>query len=271
MKRTALRLACLFLFFIASLTLALLATPAMATGIVYNAAADFSTASNPNGVWSYGWSNTLGGPMVLDTQLAANNSVWNFNGLVGWVGNLDITEAPYVLLNPTNVPVGTTAPQFPNSVYSSTQPNQIVMHPGYQGQEAILQFTASATGYYTVNALFSGDQPSNPPFGPTSTDVHIYSPALATGFDGNVNGFGPSSSVGWTAGFPLTAGDTLSFAVGYGADDRYENDSTGLFAQVRFFRPVFPARPEPSSFIFSSLWIGFYRSVSIANRQRAGS
>jgi hypothetical protein len=36
--------------------------------MIFNAAADFSATKNPNGVWSYGWSPTLGGTFVLDAD-----------------------------------------------------------------------------------------------------------------------------------------------------------------------------------------------------------
>src|SRR3974377_1091628 len=35
---------------------------------VYDAAGEFSTNSNPNGHWSYGWSATLGGALTLYTD-----------------------------------------------------------------------------------------------------------------------------------------------------------------------------------------------------------
>ena len=34
----------------------------------YNPAGDFSLAGNPNGVWSYGWSTTLGSAFNLDSS-----------------------------------------------------------------------------------------------------------------------------------------------------------------------------------------------------------
>ena len=36
--------------------------------IIYDASEDFSLASNPNDVWSYGYSTTLGGELVLYTD-----------------------------------------------------------------------------------------------------------------------------------------------------------------------------------------------------------
>lgn len=41
---------------------------------IYDAAADFSPTSNPNGVWSYGWSATLGGAFQLYTQSGPDNA-----------------------------------------------------------------------------------------------------------------------------------------------------------------------------------------------------
>ena len=54
-------------------------------GIVYDAAADFSPTNNPNGVWSYGWSSSLGSTFNLDV------SSTTVDGLDFWEG--PISEA----------------------------------------------------------------------------------------------------------------------------------------------------------------------------------
>jgi hypothetical protein len=48
------------------LSLVVLARPGAAQS--YNAAGDFSIASNPNGAWTYGWSTTLGSAFNLDSS-----------------------------------------------------------------------------------------------------------------------------------------------------------------------------------------------------------
>src|SRR6185437_5984835 len=49
---------------------------------VADVAADFSSTSNPTGVWSYGWSMTLGSPFILSRSPAVRE------GLDTWRGNV---------------------------------------------------------------------------------------------------------------------------------------------------------------------------------------
>ena len=69
--------------------------------MVWDAAADFSSIDNPNGVWSYGWSATLGGTFILDTDFQV------FSGLDQWRSNLSPTGdgTPLVEHNGTAGPI----------------------------------------------------------------------------------------------------------------------------------------------------------------------
>lgn len=42
---------------------------------VADVAADFSPTSNPNGVWRYGWSTTLGSPFILSSSPAVREGL----------------------------------------------------------------------------------------------------------------------------------------------------------------------------------------------------
>ncbi len=54
--------------------------------VSYNPAGDFSLAGNPNGVWSYGWSTTLGSAGNLDSS---NTTAYSgISGLDGWLTTL---------------------------------------------------------------------------------------------------------------------------------------------------------------------------------------
>lgn len=98
---------------------ALLLAPGAAQAVVYDATADFSVASNPNGVWTYGYSNTLGGAFNLyDSHFFPTS--WNKSG------------EPYL------------------GAYSG-----IVLHPGDNGEYSIYRFTAPSTGSYNLNVIFS--------------------------------------------------------------------------------------------------------------------
>src|SRR6476660_6663080 len=56
----------------------------------YDAVRDFSIVSNPNGVWSYGWTSTLGSPLNLYTVMDSTT----FPGLSGWLATGMTMYAP---------------------------------------------------------------------------------------------------------------------------------------------------------------------------------
>jgi hypothetical protein len=115
----------------AQLTLALYARAA-----TYDVAADFSTNSNPNGVWSYGYATNLGGNLILytDTSPSTTNVIW-------WRHNI-AASVPAVFYN-RSTNATTTADGTPHLA-----PHQAVFHPGPQNQYSIYRFTAPAAGTY---------------------------------------------------------------------------------------------------------------------------
>ena len=170
---------------------AALAAPAAA--VTYDPHADFSTAANPNGAYTYGYEATLGGTLTNFTNGGAAN------------GQAQLWTSPSV-------------DQY-LGVYNL--PTTILQHPGAAGQYSVLRITVATTGQYVVNGVYSnGDN--------ASTDVHVLTNGVAA-FNGAVNGSGSSSSFGFTQ--PLTAGSTVDFAVGNGGNG-YNNDSTLLSATV---------------------------------------
>lgn len=196
--------------------------------------ADFSTSGfNPNGVWSYGWSTSLGSlfnPYTLFIPAAATPvqdpnaaglALWSSASLGSSSGYL-----PAVFLNPPG-PLAVTL--HPAGVYS-VQPGQFGAHPGPSGQYSIARWTAPGPGSYSVRATFVGLHG----YGGgavTTTDVHV----LDDNSDmapGNINLNGSGNTFSSTSTVNVVAGDTLDFAVGYGSDGNYYSDSTGLDAVV---------------------------------------
>ncbi len=121
---------------------------------------EFSITKNPNGIWSYGSSDTLGGPFTPYPTAYANylavqgSDIWTLapgicsDGRTPHVGR--IQEQLFVGLVP--VPSDT-----------------LLVHPGCNGQYTILRWTASVPGMYQVRGNFAGlvGQVS-------TTDVHIF-------------------------------------------------------------------------------------------------
>jgi hypothetical protein len=86
----------------------------------YSLTDDFSTTGNPNGAWSYGWLNTLGGTF---TAYTLNNGTWGAPSV-----------STYLLLGSG------------------------WFHPGAQNQLSDFRFTAPVEGTYSLDFTFKGDQ-----------------------------------------------------------------------------------------------------------------
>lgn len=188
----------------------------------YDAAAQFSGTDNPNGVWSYGCTESLGAAFQLYTQ-----QIGSISGLYDWttapcVPPDDPHRAPSLAYNSTDAGV---TPVPPGSV--TFPAHALSFHPGPQGQFSVLRFTAPASGNYQVKAVFWGDDF----VGPTTTDVHVLHNGLGL-YTSEVYGFGPSSDQSFTTTVSLAAGDTIDFTVGDGTDGNFYNDTTGVSAVI---------------------------------------
>jgi hypothetical protein len=192
--------------------------------VVYDAAMDFSLNSNPNGVWSYGYSATLGGAMVLDDQ-----NVQDSSGLYVWRNAGLEPNGPSLAFNPTANPITITGP----TDLMIWNPYQLSMTEGSGGQYCVLRFAPPESGAYQVQAAFS----SVDKYYGAKTDVHLLVNGMSF-FDSVVYGIGSVASFDQT--LQLNAGDVLVFAVGLG-DYGWGWDTTGLSATIT---PV----PEPSVF-----------------------
>ena len=204
-----------FLTGLAIATLLIAATTAHAT--TFNAAADFSLNSNPNGVWTYGYSPTLGGPFVLNTNsgttLAGNP---NFSY---WGTNIGANATPVVFKN--------TAATNQQGGGANLDPGQIAFHPGPSGEFCIVRWTSPIAESILLNTIFTGRDNING----TTTDVHIFHNGGSL-FDGLVNGFGLGSGPSFATSLSVLQGDTIDFAVGIGSNGTYISDTTGLDATI---------------------------------------
>jgi hypothetical protein len=188
----------------------------------YDVAADFSTNSNPNGVWSYGYATNLGGSLILYTDTAFGTA-----SVIGWRHDIS-AGTPAVFYNRT----GNT-----NNIGTPVLgPHQACFHPGPDNEYSIYRFTAPAAGSYQLQASFAGADSVG-----TTTDVHVLlndSPI----FNGSVTGFGPGTGPSFSTNLMLRANDRIDFEVGDGPND-FQYDSTGIQAtlttpsQNTFFTP----------------------------------
>jgi len=97
------------------------------------------------------------------------------------------------------------------------------MHPGPQGQQTVVRWTAPSSGTFNISGRFEGIAG-----GHATTDVHVMHNSTSI-FDGYVNGLG--SVVPYSMQRTVTAGDTIDFVVGDGGN-AYWSDSTGLGATI---------------------------------------
>jgi hypothetical protein len=124
-------------------------------GVHSDVAADFSPTNNPNGVWQYGWSITLGSTFVLSTDPGVRD------GADTWRGDLEPFGNPAEYHNGTTdvIVLGNTNPMAPG---------QFALHPGPGGEYAVVRYVAPETGDASIDAVFTGLDI----FG-TTTDVHV--------------------------------------------------------------------------------------------------
>lgn len=202
-------------------------------GMIYNAAADFSLASNPNGAWNYGYSTTLGGTFILYTH--STTTTFGNPNFSSWQGDLAGDGTPLVVKN-----LAATTQQGGGA---NLLPGELALHPGIGRQDSIVRWTAPDTGTLFLTTTFEGrDNGAG-----TTTDVHVLDNNRSL-FSANVNGFGPSSDQSFSTSLSVTKGDVIDFAVGVGPDGNFVSDTTGLSASINF-SPAAAGVPEPSSIL----------------------
>ena len=189
----------------------------------WDVSSGFSAGRNPNGVWTYGWQDRLGG-----TLMPYNSTGTVVPGTVGWWTNGSTTPGGMVARNMTDQPVEHIA-------YHKI--GQVILHPGPADQKATVRWTSPLAAALLVRGTFSGLDLS-----PTSatTDVHVVHNGKSL-FDANIRGFcgtgtrpasGPSPQQSFLAFVCVAKGDTIDFAVGFGGNG-YSCDTTGLDASIR--------------------------------------
>jgi uncharacterized repeat protein (TIGR03803 family) len=190
---------------------------------LFDPAAQFSVASDPNGVWTYGYSLILGSPLILyDTPFNLGD------GFVGWEAAI-FMGPPTMAMSPPTIGYNTTSNTLP--IVDDTPViflGTLVLHPGPDGQYSVLRFTAPLAGQYDLTGSFFGQDIVG-----TTTDVHILTNGVAV-LNGEVTGYGTGTGPSFNFTAALNAGDFLDFAVGYGVNNNYFDDSTGLSLQIAF-------------------------------------
>ena len=219
MERTPFRLLLVLCLFLSGFSVS-------RAGIVYSAAGDFSATTNTtSSTWQYG---TFNSPS--STGFLINSNHGTTSGLNWWLNSPTVTS-PNIVYNPTSSPIS----QFTYTIQSG----QLGLHPGSLGEKAVIRFMAPTAGVYALNASFVG---VNSPT--TSSDATILKNGTSI-FSSNIS-YGVVTSNSQTVN--LLAGDTIDFAIGYGSNQTYYADMTGMTATLQ-------AVPEPSTFLLVSLFV----------------
>jgi uncharacterized protein (TIGR03437 family) len=178
---------------------------------VYDAAASFEAGftshSNPNGVWSYGYSSGFTAPVTLYTQTSQpgvhgpNAQYWSSTPGVTATSSVQFNDGP--LYNDGNVDISASGLTL---VWFGAQYSDLV-------------FTAPTTGTYSLAGVFLGSQ----------NNVGSVVAVVANGsivFNSTVTSEG--QTVPFNATVALTAGSTVLFSAGPGGG----NQNTGLSATI---------------------------------------
>jgi hypothetical protein len=195
----------------------------------FDPVAQFSSASNPNGVWSYGYENVpISSPFILFPTSVPIPASPGPN-IVAW-------QAPAfgqagVYYNPTaagqTVNIGGEVSLFDSGM--------LAMNTGPNDQFALVQFTAPVNGLYQISGTFEGRDTA----GTVSTAFLLVNNSVVT--SAAITGFGPGSDMTLsTPSVLLAAGQTMVYAVG---GNPFTSMTALLNAQVSA-----SAVPEPASY-----------------------
>lgn len=179
----------------------------------YNAATDFSPLQNADGAWAYGYKTTSTSAFALYPAHVLTTSP---------PPSYDTWYQPAI-----------TDPYLTPLVRHVADSQTLLMHPGPQGQQSVVRWTAAAAMSVIISGSFSAAST-------TTTDVHVRLNSSTALFDGNINGSGSAAPFSLTR--TVAAGDTIEFVVGYGSNGNYNSDATTL--AVTFSQPP-PAQTQP--------------------------
>jgi hypothetical protein len=191
----------------------------------YNLSSDFSLNTNPKGTWSYGFMNNDESPNPSTFK------IYTFHGsYYDFFANKPI-EGLYTWRNP--LPEGTgqgrdsgleITKNITEQKVRLSAPNQVSLHPGFNGYYSAVRWTVPESRNYLVTAEFVGLDTK-----PTSTDIYVIHNDEKI-YSDYVNDYQRPHQ--FSRNLSLTQGDTIDFIVGWGKDKTIWGDTTGLRVEV---------------------------------------
>jgi hypothetical protein len=180
----------------------------------WNAVENFSTASNPNGAWSYGWAPSLGGTFSL---LTTNQNCLE-SKTVCWQNGLQEPDLAFVAKDSTPY----------NVVYYTVALPYNVLWLGPEANAVIARWTAPSAGNYTIIGSFQAIDTELAP-----VDLGILRDGATFLFTDSFTFYGEAKSF-TLSNISLTAGTTIDFELAYTTDAYYDN--VGLIASINLLK-----------------------------------
>jgi len=181
----------------------------------YHLSNDFSSTNNPNKVWSYGFLNNQG------VEFKLLNKSKNFNGspdeIAWWIAN---TSNPSICKNPTDKDISFTT--------VSISPHSVAFHPGPNGENAVIRWTAPKNGTYLINAIAKGIDY----VGPTTSEVSILHNNQMI-WNVLINNYNEPNA--FSKKLLVSLGDFVDFTCEFGSNGDYYYDTTAIDITITKF------------------------------------
>lgn len=215
----------------------------------FDAAADYSTTTATNGVWRYGYTQTLGSSLILYTsnfdhpEVVPEDGRMNYWGTHGPDG--DVTPVLGKNLEPEPYYGTTVRPTEP------VAGGQMALHPGPSGEFSVLRFIAPSTGNYRINAQFFRGHGGD-------TDAHI----LVNSSTAVFYALSTDEAPAFNGELFLSSNDVVDFVVG--SKGEHGGDTTPV--NIVLTQDSAPAVPEPGAL---ALFLPALAVVALIRRRRA--
>jgi hypothetical protein len=182
----------------------------------WNVVQDFSTASNPNGAWSYGWAPSFGGAFSL---LSTNDDCLE-PGTACWQNGLAYPNSASVAWNST-----------PDTLlYMSTILPTNALWLGAQDNAVMARWTAPYTGNYSIIGSFQANDTYE-----SKVNLGILKDGSTVLLTGSFSSFGEAKNFTLSS-IPLAAGTTIDFELAY--TDTANSDNASLVASIDLLKQV---------------------------------
>lgn len=177
--------------------------------VTWDVAADASTASNPNGAWSYGYTR---GPDCATFTLFTTAGAWGANyQMLGWFNTRTAGQ--------WDEPPMWAGKNAYGSIQYQVEPGKFGIRPvgtGAGESKAVARFTAPAAGYYTFTGQFKNNN------GWHGNAYSVVQDNVNYLFDGNYTGQTDVNTIPLFGVISAAAGGTLDFVGRTNGDDGWE-------------------------------------------------